>query len=457
MPDPVDDTAAAGAISDTGAATGAGATAGFDAAGNQFNPAGAPLQPGGTTAAEVARTPDGASFDIPGQSYNPYYQSVTDSGQPIYYDASGNVINTPFNDGRNLPDGTQVYDTSGKPTASVSYGDSMSAQQAFEIFATAVAGGAGAGAAGFGGDVATLGPMGADSAGIFGGGGGTLGAADVAGADVAEADGVADAAGSFDAPTAVSAATDVAGAGGVDALTAAGDIGGAAFPTDAGAAGGLGVGGTDFVPATDYSAYTGTPPTDVPDPVPDQTIAPDGAAPSTDPSITQRVLDAVKKNPLQAAGLGLNVGSQIVQASRGNTLAKQLAATGQPAQNAASSLLAQYQSGQIPASTAFDIKTWQDQQKASIRQRYAGMGDSTAQQNALAQIDAEAAAMTDQARQGLLTQGLNALGVAQGPLTNAAMATAQQDQAFASSQGSALNSLMLLQAMQAKNGSGASA
>ncbi len=216
-----------------------------------------------------------------------------------------------------------------------------------------------------------------------------------------------------------------------------------------GFAGSPSAGGTEFVPATDYSAYTGAQPTDVPNPVPDATGSPAAPDATTDPTITQRVLDAVKKNPLTAAGLGLNAVNGVMQMRNGSQLSKQLTSIGKPASDAANTLLAQYQSGQIPASTQFDINKWRDQSIAAARSRYAGMGDSSTLRNAISSIEAEAAAMTDKARQGLLTSGLQALGVGAGPLTAAAQASAAQDTNFANSQGSALNSLMLLQAMQA--------
>ena len=71
-----------------------------------------------------------------------------------------------------------------------------------------------------------------------------------------------------------------------------------------------------------------------------------------------------------------------------------------------------------------------------------------------ADVQQQAAAMRDQARQGLLTQGLNAAGMAAGPLTSAVQAEAQQDQAFSKSQSEAMQSLMLLQALKAKGAGG---
>lgn len=181
-----------------------------------------------------------------------------------------------------------------------------------------------------------------------------------------------------------------------------------------------------------------------------------GASAAGGGSFIDKLIGSIKNNPLTAAGLGLNVASQLNNNKKSNSLSDQLKATGAPALTAGNDLISQYESGQIPSSTAFDIQKWQDQQIAAARQRYHAMGDSTALANTEAQIRAQAQAMTDTARQGLLTSGLQALQVGQGPIASAAQAQAQQDSALSSSMGSALNSLLLLQALS-KGGTTAAA
>lgn len=158
---------------------------------------------------------------------------------------------------------------------------------------------------------------------------------------------------------------------------------------------------------------------------------------------------------------------------------------------AANDIMAQYAAGKINPGTAFDIDKWQQQQTNAAKNYYAkaGIPDSDAARHAIANIEAQADAMRDNARQSLLTSGIAAtnanLGVsqqalqwsqlAQGMITQglnaeqvrqnlirlglsadqAAQALtvaaveqqAQQDQQFQQSQQSALQALILLQAM----------
>ena len=170
----------------------------------------------------------------------------------------------------------------------------------------------------------------------------------------------------------------------------------------------------------------------------------------TEVSMGQKALNAITGNPLTAGALGLNALGQINAAKSGKTVAAQLQKQAQPVQAISDSLLSQYQAGTISPSTSFDIQKWKNQQIAQTNNYYAkaGIPDSSAAKSALANIEAKAVAMEDQARQGLLTQGLAAAGVAAGPASAAITAQAQQDQNLQQASGSALNSLMLLQAMQ---------
>lgn len=70
-------------------------------------------------------------------------------------------------------------------------------------------------------------------------------------------------------------------------------------------------------PAKDYSAFTGATPTDVPNPVPDQTITAGGDAPNAPPGLIDRVLKAAKENKEVAAALVTAGGMGLAGAAKG--------------------------------------------------------------------------------------------------------------------------------------------
>lgn len=154
----------------------------------------------------------------------------------------------------------------------------------------------------------------------------------------------------------------------------------------------------------------------------------------------------------------------------------------QPAIDLSKNLISQYQSGAIPAGAAFDINRWKQEAIAQSRQYWTNAGpkfSSMAQQDE-ANINAQAASMTETARQGLLTSGLAALNtalqgaglglsadqmamqaagvpltaeqLAQNPLLAAVQMQAQQDTALMQSQQNAMNSLFLMTALAGKTG-----
>lgn len=318
-----------------------------------------------------------------------------------------------------------------------------------------VAGAAGAGSAGS--DLAAL-TYGADAGGAAAGGAGA-GAAGIAGADGVITSAVPDigtptltaaegtAGTSFDAAAAglpALAAGDVvgqsvAGAGAGTpgaaagaapvtasafdagaALTADDALGGSAFATGADATGVGGVGGvdTEFVPATDYSAYTGATPTDVPDPLPDQTIPPtDTPTPTpgtpTPPGAPQSAVDkalgyATKYGPLALAGIG-----NLQARSAAQKAGAQIAGVGGPQRDQANALLSQYNSGKLNAGDAAAVNQFKTDALAKSRQYFAqaGLSSSTQASAAEAQINAQAAAMTSQMLQGYLTTAMNELNI----------------------------------------------
>lgn len=276
-----------------------------------------------------------------------------------------------------------------------------------------------------------------------GGGGGDLGAG-TAGADLAA--GVP--------PVLATDATGAALGGTAGADVAAGipdllptDAAGAAVPQAATLGPGIAPAPTGGAPTGAEGAWT-----DIPPPLEGVSTAP--TTPTAGPGIGQKLIDQITGNPLTAGALGLNLAGQMSARNAAKSIPGQLKQIAQPTSDISKSLLDQYQAGQISPSSEFDIQQWENQQLAAVKNYYAkaGIPDSQAAKTAIGNVQAKAAAMRDQSRQGLLTSGLQAAGMAAGPLTSAVQAQAQQDQALTQASGSALNSLLLLQAMQNKSG-----
>lgn len=173
-------------------------------------------------------------------------------------------------------------------------------------------------------------------------------------------------------------------------------------------------------------------------------------------NVMQKLLDGFKKNPLPYAAGAANLIAQMRASKSAGSTSNQLKALGQPAADASASLMEQYKSGKLNVGTQFDIDKWKNQQIAAARNFYAkaGMGSSSTARNAIAQIEAQAAAMADRAREGLLTQGLNAAGIAQGPLSMAIQQQAKDDTALSDAAAKALNALMVVQTMGGKAAGG---
>ena len=153
---------------------------------------------------------------------------------------------------------------------------------------------------------------------------------------------------------------------------------------------------------------------------------------------------------LPAAALGL---SQYRANKMGQSLQDQLRAASAQVQPVASGLINQYETGQINPAQEKQITDLTNNTKARIKQRYAQMGrdpnTDSAAQSELAKADADAVAMRDTAQQGILTQGLNAAGLAQGPATSAVMAGYQSDLQQQQAMQNFMNTLALMQSKQA--------
>ena len=132
--------------------------------------------------------------------------------------------------------------------------------------------------------------------------------------------------------------------------------------------------------------------------------------------------NSIKNNPIPALGLGL-AGINALQGPQTPPAVGDLRkSTGQlldymkgrqtGVDQLTQGLTQKYQTGKIDPVDERRIAQWTMQQKAQIENYYsrAGMPDSTAKINALKDIDAQALALTDQARQGYLSeafQGMN--------------------------------------------------
>jgi hypothetical protein len=133
--------------------------------------------------------------------------------------------------------------------------------------------------------------------------------------------------------------------------------------------------------------------------------------------------DAIKQNPLMALSLGM-AGYNALQGPQTPPAVGDLRkSTGQVldymkgrtagVDKLTQGLTDKYSSGKIDPVDERRIAQWTMQQKAQIENYYtkAGMPDSTAKINALKDIDAQALALTDQARQGYLSEAFRGMGL----------------------------------------------
>lgn len=130
----------------------------------------------------------------------------------------------------------------------------------------------------------------------------------------------------------------------------------------------------------------------------------------------------------QKIALGVGGVNALMQKKQGLNPTLMGAAT--PSQDASNKILAQYQSGQLNASDQYSIAKWAQDTKASKQDYYAksGLSDSSMATQDIAQVDAQAGAMRDQALQNMLQGGLAAAGIANTAIGNAVDLQMQQDQ-----------------------------
>jgi hypothetical protein len=126
------------------------------------------------------------------------------------------------------------------------------------------------------------------------------------------------------------------------------------------------------------------------------------------------------------AGLGMSAYAQ----HKAQSAADQLKGIAAPSSAVSNQLLGQYQTGTLNANDAYQIAQYEQQQTASIKQYYAsaGLSNSSMESEALSQVAMQGNAMRAQAVQNLLSGGLQAAGVAQGPQVAAVQASVAADQ-----------------------------
>jgi hypothetical protein len=146
------------------------------------------------------------------------------------------------------------------------------------------------------------------------------------------------------------------------------------------------------------------------------------------PGLPSNASDLLKLAPAIGGLAGLATSS-----SNANKYFDEIKALGGPQRDIANQLLAQYKAGTINAADAFNI---QQTKQAAINRANdfyakAGIPDSSQLQGTIANINQQADAQTEQARQNLLTQGLNELNVTDQTQVEAIKAQIAGDQAAA--------------------------
>ena len=191
--------------------------------------------------------------------------------------------------------------------------------------------------------------------------------------------------------------------------------------------------------------------------VPPNTGSPGGFTPTGNDSLDTAL------NALKAGGNGLKAASpyigpaatiaSLVQQKRGAESAQnQFNAAAAPTQQAEAALLNQFKNGTLTADQSLQVANWTANQKAATNAYYAqaGLSDSSMHTQALAQIDAQAQAMTQQMINTALQQGLQTAGVTNPLLTAGINAGVKQD---AATQQAMMNFLNTLAKMNTPNAS----
>jgi len=147
-------------------------------------------------------------------------------------------------------------------------------------------------------------------------------------------------------------------------------------------------------------------------------------------SFVDKILADMKAHPINAAGLGLSAAGMLAQGRpKQPAQVGQLGQLGTTGQQTAQQLLDQYKSGQLSGPQQASLQQLSQNARNQINNYFASIrqSDSTAHQQALAQVDQQAESMKNEMLQQALNSGLQAIGVAAGPLNNVAQYTLGQD------------------------------
>lgn len=198
-----------------------------------------------------------------------------------------------------------------------------------------------------------------------------------------------------------------AAATGAESFSGSAGGSGLAAPTESGG----------MVPGTDNSIFTGGTPTDTPNPLPDQTITPEGGGGIEEvlakAGVPKETMDKVLNGLAKYGPLGLGAASILGNRGAAKKAAGQIREVGGPQRAIANDMITQAQAGNINQADQYQIDQWKQGAIAQSRAYYAkaGISDSSMAQNAEAEINAKATAMHEQARQQLLQTGLETLNI----------------------------------------------
>jgi hypothetical protein len=156
-----------------------------------------------------------------------------------------------------------------------------------------------------------------------------------------------------------------------------------------------------------------------------------GVAAGAQPTFVDSIINQLKTNAL---GLGI-AGAGLAMQARRTPIPneEQLQGLGAESAAVARQLIGQYQSGQLSQGQQASLNQQVQHAKNQITNYFASIGqaDSTAHMQALAQVDQTSLQIKQQMLDTALQQGLQAIGVAQGPLNTIAQYQLGQDRQLA--------------------------
>jgi hypothetical protein len=146
-------------------------------------------------------------------------------------------------------------------------------------------------------------------------------------------------------------------------------------------------------------------------------------------TFVDNAINQMKQNALSLGLMAAGTGAAVSAGKKPIPNEQQLNQLGTDAAATAHSLIAQYNSGQLSPGQQGSLDQLTQNTKNQLRQYFASIGqsNSTAAMQAEAQVDQQTTIMKQQMLDSTLQNGLQALGVAQGPLSTVANYQVQQD------------------------------